>query len=65
MPKTAAVNWFWALTFNVKVAGLRATELMLDELEGTVTVTLAVEVLLGSCTLVAVTTSPPPLEGAV
>ena len=62
VPVTVAVNWFWAPVFKVKLAGLRATALMLVP---TATVMLEVALLMLSCTLVAVTTSLPLVLGAV
>ena len=61
-PETVAANWAVAPRLTERTEGLTATE---ETLTGTVTVTLAVAVSAGFCTLVAVTTSAPPEAGAV
>jgi hypothetical protein len=65
---TVAENWFVAPVFRLNVDGLTATDVMLaglGEPKEFTTVTLAVPALEGVCTLVAVTTSLPPVVGAV
>ena len=62
VPVTPAVNCFWPPVLKERLAGLRATAVMLVL---TATVMLEVALLVLSCTLVAVTTSVPLVLGAV
>jgi len=62
VPVTVAANCAWALEFTDKVAGLAATVVTTG---GTTTVRLAVAVTPAVYMLVAVTTSAPPVAGAV